>query len=460
MRAMVGGQSGPKPTASLCPPSPPWRAAPLLPVHAWLSPLSSWQRWLCHPTPVARATPEPAARVTACAAAHAQLGMVPVVWPGRMGAAAMPRCCRVPQPVQQCMAHPVPWSHQRITDPGLLHPRCWLSPIPPGHAGVAGMWPPAGTVPSQCRQQLLRRMGALWHVPPGGMSLELCLGHGAGDTVHGAVPLGAAPGSPHAAGCSWPARRCQRCGGQRGAQVQGSQGVAGVAGWWGVGVAVGGRQGVVAAGDPRLLGPGPVAASQGPACPCTPACPPAPAQAPLRRAGGQGGLDPHPPPRAPWPRTHGRREPPGGRPSSPRCWTGWSGRSRSWRGCWQGSPPRSAPGAPTPWCWARTCPSRAVGIPHPPRGLVTARGAPRSAGTAEGSGQGWGGPGDPGVLPTPSSLYHVLHGAQVLGAVAVAVVVSEVSCCVAILVTDAEVGTVHHQDLAALGRGGGARQDW
>lgn len=128
---MVGGQSGPKPTASLCPPSPPWRAAPLLPVHAWLSPLSSWQRWLCHPTPVARATPEPAARVTACAAAHAQLGMVPVVWPGRMGAAAMPRCCRVPQPVQQCMAHPVPWSHQRITDPSLLHPRCWLSPTPP-----------------------------------------------------------------------------------------------------------------------------------------------------------------------------------------------------------------------------------------------------------------------------------------------------------------------------------------
>lgn len=48
--------------------------------------------------------------------------------------------------------------------------------------------------------------------------------------------------------------------------------------------------------------------------------------------------------------------------------------------------------------------------------------------------------------------YHVLHGAQVLGTVAVAIVVSEVSCCVAILVTDAEVGTVHHQDLAALGR--------
>lgn len=88
-RAMVGGQGGPKPTASLCLPSPPWRAAPLLPVHAWLSPLSSWQRWLCHPTPVARVTLEPAARVTACAAAHAQLGMVPVALPGLMGAAVM-----------------------------------------------------------------------------------------------------------------------------------------------------------------------------------------------------------------------------------------------------------------------------------------------------------------------------------------------------------------------------------
>lgn len=37
---------------------------------------------------------------------------------------------------------------------------------------------------------------------------------------------------------------------------------------------------------------------------------------------------------------------------------------------------------------------------------------------------------------------------------AVAIVLGEVGCCVAILVTDAEVGTVHHQDLAALGRVG------
>lgn len=67
----------------------------------------------------------------------------------------------------------------------------------------------------------------------------------------------------------------------------------------------------------------------------------------------------------------------------------------------------------------------------------------------------------PCVLPVcsprpcpPAPPYHVLHGAQVLGAVAVAIVLGEVGRCVAILVTDAEVGTVHHQDLAALGRVG------
>lgn len=75
---MVGGWGGSEPTASPCPPGPPRGAAPLLPVHARLSPLSCWQHRLCHPTPAARATPEPTARVTARAAAHAPLGMAPV----------------------------------------------------------------------------------------------------------------------------------------------------------------------------------------------------------------------------------------------------------------------------------------------------------------------------------------------------------------------------------------------
>lgn len=60
----------------------------------------------------------------------------------------------------------------------------------------------------------------------------------------------------------------------------------------------------------------------------------------------------------------------------------------------------------------------------------------------------------PRALGHGTPLYHVLHGAQVLGAVAVAVVVGEVGRRVAVLVTDAEVGAIHHQDLAALERKG------
>lgn len=219
---------------------------------------------------------------------------------------------------------------------------------------------------------------------------------GTGHTVNGAVPLGAAPGSPRAAGCSWPARRCRQCGGRWGARARGSRGVAGAAGQRGAGAAAGGRWGAAVVGGPRLPAPGPAAASRGPACPCRPACPPALARAPLHRAGGQGGPAPCPLPCAPLPRTHGRWGPPRGRPSSPRCWTGWSGRSRSWRGCWQGSPPRSVPGAPTRWCWVMTCLSQAAGTPRPPRGLATARGAPHSAGTAHGQAAG------PCVLPMRS----------------------------------------------------------
>lgn len=179
-RAMVVGQGDPKPTASLCPPSPPWGTAPLLPVHAWLSPLSSWQCWLCHPTPVARATPEPAARVTACAAAHAQLGMVPVASPGPHGRG----CHGMVLPGASAgaaveWAHPGPWNHQSITGPSLLHSRCWLSPSPTPSQRcrhVASSWdcplPVQATTPQ--RGWLPRGMSL-----PGGMSLELCTGIGA-----------------------------------------------------------------------------------------------------------------------------------------------------------------------------------------------------------------------------------------------------------------------------------------
>lgn len=174
------GSGRPQTYCILMPPSPPWGAAPLLPVHAWLSPLSSWQCWLCHPTPVARATPEPAARVTACAAAHAQLGMVPVASPGPHG-----RGCHgmvlpgAPAGAAAEWAHPGPWNHQSITGPDLLHSRCWLSPSPTPSQRcrhVASSWdcplPVQATTPQ--RGWLPRGMSL-----PAGMSLELCTGIGA-----------------------------------------------------------------------------------------------------------------------------------------------------------------------------------------------------------------------------------------------------------------------------------------
>lgn len=46
--------------------------------------------------------------------------------------------------------------------------------------------------------------------------------------------------------------------------------------------------------------------------------------------------------------------------------------------------------------------------------------------------------------------YHVLHSAQILGTLGVAVVFSQVCCCEAILVPDAQVDTIDHKDLTAL----------
>lgn len=46
--------------------------------------------------------------------------------------------------------------------------------------------------------------------------------------------------------------------------------------------------------------------------------------------------------------------------------------------------------------------------------------------------------------------HHVLDGTEVLGAVAMPVVISKVSGRVAILVTEPQVDTIHHEDLTAL----------
>lgn len=169
-RAMVGGQGDPKPTASLRSPSPPWGAAPLLPVHAWLSPLSSWQCWLCHPTPAVRATPEPAARVTACAAAHAQLGMVPVASPGPHG-----RGCHglvLPGAPAGAVGPPSAMEPPERHWPQLAAFSLQVEPQPspptpePAFQArhVASSWdcplPVQATTPQ-------KGMGAPWHVPPG-----------------------------------------------------------------------------------------------------------------------------------------------------------------------------------------------------------------------------------------------------------------------------------------------------
>lgn len=47
--------------------------------------------------------------------------------------------------------------------------------------------------------------------------------------------------------------------------------------------------------------------------------------------------------------------------------------------------------------------------------------------------------------------YHVLHSAQILGTLGVAVVLSQVCCCEAVLVLDAQVHPIDHKDLTALG---------
>lgn len=54
---------------------------------------------------------------------------------------------------------------------------------------------------------------------------------------------------------------------------------------------------------------------------------------------------------------------------------------------------------------------------------------------------------DGGTVPWA---YQVLHGAQVTGAVAVAVVVREVGSRVPVAVADVQLRAVHYQDLAAL----------
>lgn len=46
--------------------------------------------------------------------------------------------------------------------------------------------------------------------------------------------------------------------------------------------------------------------------------------------------------------------------------------------------------------------------------------------------------------------YHVLHSAQIFGTLGVAVVLSQVCSCEAVLVPDAQVHPIDHKDLTAL----------
>lgn len=54
-----------------------------------------------------------------------------------------------------------------------------------------------------------------------------------------------------------------------------------------------------------------------------------------------------------------------------------------------------------------------------------------------------------GSLPVVGS-YHVLHCVQILGTLRVAVILSQVCCCEAVLVPDTQVNPVHNKDLTAL----------
>lgn len=157
-------------------PAPPRGPAPLLPVHARLSPLRSWQHRLCHPTPAARATPELAARVTACAVAHAQLGVVPVALPGPRGCgcAGRPRAglhgaTRCPSrcsggaglpSAAEAPAHRQPWLAAALLP---------VAPQSPGacqHRGhVASNQGRPLPVPSRANSSPWG-IGARWHVPP------------------------------------------------------------------------------------------------------------------------------------------------------------------------------------------------------------------------------------------------------------------------------------------------------
>lgn len=183
-----------------CPPSPPRGAAPLLPVHTRLSPLSSWQHPLCHPTPAARATPELAARVTACAAAHAQCSAVPVASPrprGRGCGAGHAPACAVPPGARAGMAagqgHLVPCKHRSIISPSSLCPCCRLCPSPLVRASTVGPWPEAASGPSWfCQELTAPHRGSVpgGLSPLGGLSPDLCgqewlcVGHGARGTGH------------------------------------------------------------------------------------------------------------------------------------------------------------------------------------------------------------------------------------------------------------------------------------
>lgn len=133
-RAMVGGQGGPKTPASLWPPQPAMEGC---------TPLTCAR--LAEPSQLlaALAVPPDTCGAGDTGAGRSGYRLRSCPRPARHGAGGIAgphgRGCHgigmmlpgAPAGAAVEWAHPVPWSHQSITGPSLLHPRCWLSPSPP-----------------------------------------------------------------------------------------------------------------------------------------------------------------------------------------------------------------------------------------------------------------------------------------------------------------------------------------
>lgn len=166
VRAVAGGQGGHKTPSARS--GPPRGAAPLLPVHARLSPLSSWQHQLCHPTPAVQVTPELARSGYSLRSrprpAPLRAVLVASARPHGRGCDGRPCAGQHGAPAATAVeqGHPVP--HR----PQLAAPCCWLHPSPSLCATIAGMWPQARMVPSRCPRAVPRAC------PPPGVACPQC----------------------------------------------------------------------------------------------------------------------------------------------------------------------------------------------------------------------------------------------------------------------------------------------